>query len=164
MVLPAVRGSQFRFRLFRGRDVGCFAATRHGGAGRVDAPLALNVVLCFFEQLAHLRIAAREHGVAGFTVGVFLQTDRRCARVELERILAFCAKRGVVAHERPVAGLHRELLLFESVHQVVAVGDAVAVGDDDRRTFVRLSFLEGLDGVAVVAAHRNAEPRRRNRS
>ena len=32
------------------------------------------------------------------------------------------------------------------------MGDATGVGDDERRTIVRLGLLEGLDHVAVVAA------------
>ena len=41
------------------------------------------------------------------------------------------------------------------MHQVVAVGDATGVGDDDRRAVVRLGLQKGLRHVSVVAAHRH---------
>ena len=34
----------------RARCSGVLAAARHGGAGGVDAPLALDIILCFFEK------------------------------------------------------------------------------------------------------------------
>ena len=39
-----------------------------------------------------------------------------------------------------------------AVHQVVAVRDAVAVGDDERRAGVALGFQEGLDRLVVLGA------------
>ena len=58
----------------------------------------------------------------------------------------------VVAEERPVAGLHGGLLLVHAVAQVVAVGDAVAVGDDERRPVVGLGLAEAPCSVCVSLA------------
>ena len=54
--------------------------------------------------------------------------------------LSLRRQRRVVAEERPVAGVHGQLLLIESVHHVVAVSDAVAVGDDEGRPVPRFGF------------------------
>ena len=76
-------------------------------------------------------------------------------RIQLERILPFLAQRRIVAHQRPVTGLHGQLLLLQSMHQVVPVRNATGVGNNQRRTFVRFGLLEGLHHVAVVAAQRH---------
>ena len=62
----------------------------------------------------------------------------------------------VEAEERPVAGLDRQLLLLESVFEVVAVGDAGAVGDDQRRPRVGLRLEERLHGLRVLGAEGDA--------
>jgi hypothetical protein len=48
--------------------------------------------------------------------------------------------------------LYSQFLLLKAVNQVVAVGYARGVSDDERGTVVRFRFLECLDDVTVVAA------------
>ena len=69
--------------------------------------------------------------------------------IEFERRLALCDEARVVAEERPVAGINRELLLVETLAEVVAVGDAVGIGDDEGGAGIGLGFAEGLHGLAV---------------
>ena len=77
--------------------------------------------------------------------------------IQLERILALRHQVGIVAEQRPVAGIHGGLLLLHAVGHVVAVRDAVAVGDDQRRPVVRLRFWNAftvcmsLAPIAILA-------------
>ena len=48
------------------------------------------------------------------------------------------------------------VLLFAAVGQVVTMGDTMAVGDDQRRAFVRISLLECLDSVRVLGTEGDA--------
>ena len=57
--------------------------------------------------------------------------DLRRRRLEHQRVLAGGDAPRIEPEERPVPGIDRELLLLEPMHQVVAVRDAVAVGDDE---------------------------------
>ena len=102
------------------------------------------------QLLGSFRIAVGEHGVTSFVVNVFFERQRRRPRIELHGILAQLRQIGVVAVKRPVAGLHRGFLLIHSVHQVVAVGDAVAVSDDEGRPVVGVGFEERLQGLHVA--------------
>ncbi len=141
------------------------AAAGYCGAGRVDSPFAIDVLLSLFEEASgDVRMAAGEHGVAGLVVAVLLQRDGGWPGVELEGVLALTAKRGVVTHQRPIAGENRLLLLLHALGEVVAVGDAVAVGDDEGGTIVGLGLLEGLDGLGVAARPWRRGRRRPNRS
>src|SRR5579859_5748230 len=83
------RGCKLFFRLFLRRNIGRLAAARHGCTRGVDAPLALDVVLCFLQQrCSQLGIAAREHGVASLAVSIVLEPDGRRLGIELEGVLA----------------------------------------------------------------------------
>ena len=64
--------------------------------------------------------------------------------------------RRIVPHQRPVPGVDRAILLVEALAHVDAVGDAVAVGDDQGRPVVRLSLAEGAERLLRVGAHRHA--------
>ena len=61
----------------------------------------------------------------------------------------------VEAVERPDARVHGELLLLAAEGHVVAVRDAVAVRDHERRAGVGLGLLDGLDGLEVLRAERD---------
>ena len=102
------------------------------------------------QLLGGFRIAVRQHGVTSFVVDVFFERQRGRARIQLQGILAQLRQIRVVAVQRPVAGLHRGFLLIHPVHQVVAVGDAVAVSDDDRRPVVGVGFEERLQGLHIA--------------
>ena len=80
----------------------------------------------------------------------------RGAVVEMHRRLSLGEAPRVEAVERPHARVDRQLLLGRAVRHVVAVGDAVAVGDDERRAGVRLGFEKGLDGLAHLRAEGHA--------
>ena len=62
----------------------------------------------------------------------------------------------VEAVERPDAGIDRQLLLRRAVRHVVAVRDAVAVGDNQRRPRIRLGFEQRLQRLRHLGAHRDA--------
>jgi len=59
----------------------------------------------------------------------------------------------VEAVEGPVAGLHGELLVLEARGEVVAVGDAVAVRDDEGWSVVGVRLGERVDGLLVLRPH-----------
>ena len=59
----------------------------------------------------------------------------------------------VVPVERPVAALDRLLLMGQAVRHVVAVLDAVAVRDDQRRAGEGLGLLERLHRLHVLGSH-----------
>ena len=61
----------------------------------------------------------------------------------------------VVAIQRPVSRLGGQLLMLEPVAQVVAVRDAMTVGDYERRPGIRLGFHDGLQRLRIFGAHRD---------
>ena len=130
------------------------AVHRHGGQVLVVPPAVVDVFLRELQQtLGGFRIAVGEHGVTGFVVDVFLQRQRRRPRIQLHGILAQLRQVWIIAVQRPVAGLHRGFLLIHPVHQVIAVGDAVAVSDDDGRPVVGVGFQERLQGLHIARTH-----------
>ena len=123
----------------------------------VHAPLAFDIILRSFEQFARgFRIAANQHGVARFLIGVLLQGDAGRLGIEKERILAFEAKRGIVAHQWPVTAEHGLFLLVQTEDHVISVGNAMTVRDDERRPVVRFRFQERFYRVRVAGAHSHA--------
>ena len=76
--------------------------------------------------------------------------------VELEGVLAPLGAARVVAVEGPAAGGHRQALLLHAVGHGDAVGDAVGIGQDQRRARIALGLQEGADGVLIAGAHRHA--------
>jgi hypothetical protein len=103
-------------------------------------------------QLGALGHGLRQRAEARLRHGPALVADRRGLRVELERQLALRVGRRVVAEERPRAGLHGLGLLLHAPGHVDAVGNAVAVGDDDGGAVVRLGLEEGLQSTVDAAA------------
>ena len=103
------------------------------------------------------RVRALQALESRFEVHEVLKRGLRHRRVERERILAERDVRRIVAEDRPVAGFDRDLLVRRAVREVaVAVGDAVRVGDDDRRAVVGFGFLHGLEHLRVLVAERDA--------
>src|ERR1019366_3197417 len=120
----------------------------------VELPLGGNILLRQFEELlCVLRIALGEHGVTGLVVDIVLEADAGGAGIELKGILALGDQVGVIAEERPVAGVDGGLLLIHAVGEIVAVGDTVAVGDDERGPIVGLGLHDGFDGMHIAGAH-----------
>ena len=74
----------------------------------------------------------------------------------LKRVLAFGGQGRVVAIERPDARLDGQALLFKALAHIDAVGDAVAVGDDQGRAIIGFRFEEGAQRLLVVGAHGDA--------
>jgi hypothetical protein len=58
----------------------------------------------------------------------------------------------IVAEQRPVPALYRQFLLALVVEHVVAVGDARAVGDDQRWTGIGLGLVEYAQGLHILGA------------
>ena len=100
--------------------------------------------------------ALREHRVARLVVGVLLERDASAA--SSRAAAGSCPRRAGADRSGRAASAPTDgrLLLLEAVHQVVAVRDAVAVGDDQRRARVGLGLAERAQRVRVVGAHRDA--------
>src|SRR5690349_5124817 len=142
------RGSSFG-HLLGGGLFGCRFRRRLMREMLVELPAGGDVFLGEFQEtFGFFGVALGEHGVAGFVVDEILERDAGGAAIELE-----AAFFGVEAEERPVAGIDGGLLLIDAEAQVVAVGDAVAVGDDEARAIVGFGFEEGFDAVHVAGAH-----------
>ena len=62
----------------------------------------------------------------------------------------------IVAEQRPIPGLDGEFLLIQAIFQVVAMRDAVTIGNDERRTGIRFRFQKSLQRLAIVGSHGNA--------
>ena len=92
-----------------------------------------------------------EAGLGGHEVG---DRDRWRARVELEGLAALDLGR-MEAIQRPVAALDRILLVGHRLAHVDPVGDAGAVGDDQRRTRPGIGLEQRLGRLEVVRAHRD---------
>ena len=70
----------------------------------------------------------------------------------MQRRLAFDEPARIEAVERPDTGVDRQLLLRRALGHVVAVSDAVAVGDDQRRSGVGLGLEKSLRRLRHLGA------------
>ena len=100
-------------------------------------------------------LTARQTAIAQFVVGVVFERDGRARRIEAERRLAGVAHRRIEAEQRPVAAGGRQVLLPHAVAQIEAVGDAMAVGEDQRRPGPGLGLAERQQGLLRIGAHRH---------
>mmetsp|Transcript_3981 Transcript_3981/g.7754 ORF Transcript_3981/g.7754 Transcript_3981/m.7754 type:complete len:238 (-) Transcript_3981:3477-4190(-) len=73
--------------------------------------------------------------------------------INAHRVLALQSVGWIVSIEGPVARVDGCALLLVSRGRLDAMSDAVAVGDDERGSWIRLRLEEGLDGVGVVRTH-----------
>ncbi len=98
------------------------------------------------------RVDLRDHAEACLVPAVLF--DRVSARgcVDHQRGLTALDASGIEAIQGPDAGIHREFLLVGPKPQIIAVGDAVAVGDDERGPIEALGFPDGLHRVGVLGA------------
>ena len=87
--------------------------------------------------------------------GVLRERDARTGRVEQERVSAAVAHDRVVADQRPVPARRGTVLLVEPLLHVDPVGDAVAVGDHERRPVERLGLAQRKQRLALVGTHRD---------
>ena len=100
----------------------------------VVVPLVVDVLLCQLEQLlGMLGIGPSEHGEARLLHRDLLERHGRLAAVQLERMPLIAGQPRIVAVQRPEAGLDDVLLMGHAGRHVDALGDAVAVGQDQRR-------------------------------
>ena len=121
----------------------------------VVAPPLVDVGLEQARQLAGPgRVGALEDGEARLGRDEVAHRDRRRLRVELERLAVVDLAR-MEAVQRPVAALHRVLLMGHRLRHVDAVRDAGAVGDDERRARPGVGLQERLGGLQLVGAHRD---------
>ena len=122
----------------------------------VESPAVHDIGLSLAQQtFGVVWTAVNQHGVTRLVVDVAVERQRGSLRIKYERVLALGDQGRVVTEQRPMACLHGQFLLVESVHQVVAVGDAVRVGDDDGRSVVAFGFLEAesYDGPSIIIAY-----------
>ena len=75
--------------------------------------------------------------------------------VKVERVSPRAGVARVVAVEGPVAAGGRLFLVAHRGGHIDAMGDAVAVGDDQRRSGVRVCLLEGVQGLQGVGPKRD---------
>ena len=127
-----------RIALDLGHDVRVGSVDMRDGAFNarellVVAPALVGVGLRQRRELGGpFRVGALEDGEARLGGHEVADRDRRRLRVELERLAALDLG-GLEAVQRPVAALDRVLLVGHRLAHVDAVGDAGAVGDDERR-------------------------------
>jgi hypothetical protein len=101
---------------------------------RVELDRPLGLALRRVGELPEpLRVEPLDHAEARLGGHVVAHLLARRTRVELERRQAALDAARIEAVERPHPAADRLLLLVEPVAQVVAVRDAVAVGDHERR-------------------------------
>ena len=140
-----------RRRLVVGRRLGL----RHGDAREllVDrVALTGRLLRVLEESLEAGGVAALDDPEPRLVAHVLGDERFRGPVVEMHRRLSFGDAPRIEAVERPHARVDRQLLLGRAVRHVVAVRDAMAVGDDERRPRVRLGFEKGLDGLAHFRA------------
>src|SRR5215218_97483 len=82
------------------------------------------------EKLRDGGFALLQHAIATFGVDVVLKGNLWIARIELERVLILLNQSWVVAIQRPVTRIHRQLLLVHTLRHVDAMSNALTVGDD----------------------------------
>src|SRR5690242_831956 len=129
-----------RFRC--GFGFGCAILPR---SGFIQLPPSLYLGLCLLQQpLRCFRLAVFQHGIARLVIDVLVERQRGRLRIENKWILTALGQLGIVTEQDPVPGSHGILLLLESVNHVVAMRDAVAVRDDQRRPVIRLRFEKSL--------------------
>lgn len=85
-----------------------------------------------------------ERPIPQLVVGIVLERNGRPRRVQTERPLSGRAHGGFVAKERPLAARRREVLLPQPAAQIVAVCDAVAVGEDPGWTRIGCTTLSAM--------------------
>src|SRR5678816_1560359 len=66
------------------------------------------------KELRHGWLALLQHAITAFGVDVVLKRDLGITRIELERVLLLVNQSRVVTVERPITGIHRQLLLVHS--------------------------------------------------
>ena len=98
-----------------------------------------------------LAVAMGEHGVAQLVIGEIFQLQPRPRRVEAERVAAALPERGIVAEQRPVAGGRGAGLLLHAKAQIVAVGDAVRIGQHQRRARIGLGLAQRTSACSAFA-------------
>src|ERR1051326_535618 len=109
----------------------------HACPGFIHFPAGGHVLPGLFEQFFGLfGVRLAQHGVASLIVKVVFQRHRGRHGIELHWVFALCSAAGVKTEQRPVPGLHRELLLGQAMIHVDAACDAMRVGNDDRRPVV----------------------------
>src|ERR1039458_3059979 len=83
------------------------------------------------------------------------QLDSRAPSIPLEKYIYNETRYTMLVNSDPEEA---KLLLLDAVHHVVAVRDAVAGGNHERRPVVRLCLGKSLHGLSVVTAHRDVGP------
>src|SRR6266542_2339394 len=112
----------------------------------VQPPARIDVILGRGELLR------RRGSEARLALEKLLHRNLDAARVELHRRLTAW----IVAIEKPLAGIDHGLLVLHRRRHLETMGDAVAVGDDQRGPFVGLRLDECLEGVLVFRTEGHA--------
>ena len=131
----------------------------HGDAREllVDRVALLRGLVRLLEKTLEARgIGALDHAEARLVAHVVGDPRFRRTIVEMERRFALGQAARIETVERPYAGIHRQLLLRHAVSHVVAVGDAMAVGDDERRPGIGLGLEKCLHGLRHLGPHGDA--------
>ena len=81
----------------------------------------------------------------------FFNVDTWVFAVEQESLSLFFYR--IVTEEGPVTRLHGIALLVESMAKVVAMGNAMAVGNDQRGSRIGFGFLYGLQCMHIIGSH-----------
>src|SRR5579864_7583695 len=99
------------------------------------------------QSFRFLWLGHRQRAITQLVIGVVLERHRRAWRVETEWVLANPPHRGNVAEERPIPARSCQILLLHAIPEIVAVRDAVAVGEDQRRALIGFRLPESLQSL-----------------
>jgi hypothetical protein len=88
-------------------------------------------------------------------IAVLLERYARPRGIEPKRIHAALAHGRIEAEQRPVTARGCACRLLHPEPHVSPMGDALRIGEDERRTVIRLGFAERDDRLLVVRAHRD---------
>ena len=106
---------------------------------------------CLLHQVVvSLRVVLLQNTITVFAIGILGEIDGGRLAVELQRILPFGGQYGVVAIEGPVTGIDGFSVLIDPFCHIDTVGNAVRVGNDNRRSVKRLCFQECLDALSRI--------------
>src|SRR5215471_11384727 len=116
----------------------------HCRATFVDAPPTQYILFGLSEKfVSHFWIALQQHRIACFLISVVFQRDARRLGIQLKWILTLLSQTGIPSQQGQVRGQDRGLLLVQPTNHVIAVRDAVTVGNDERWSVERFGFAEG---------------------